>query len=172
MTRAGGAARLARARTDMEVAVTHVKPHGALNNVACVDADVAHAICRAVQAIDASLIVLAPAGSELLQAAEAHELPAAAEVFADRGYLADGTLAPRSLDGALIVDADEAAANAVRLARGEPVRALDTGGDVVLKADSVCVHGDKPSAVAQAKAVRDALVAAGFELVGLPEVVE
>ena len=59
----------------------------------------------------------------------------------------------------------------VRLARGEPVRALDTGGDVVLKADSVCVHGDKPSAVAQAKAVRDALVAAGFELVGLPEVV-
>ena len=60
----------------------------------------------------------------------------------------------------------------MRLARGEPVRALDTGGDVVLEADSVCVHGDKPSAVAQAKAVRDALVAAGFELVALPEVVE
>ena len=151
--------------------MTHVKPHGALNNVACVDADVAQAICRAIQAVDASLIVLAPAGSELLKAAEALDLPAAAEVFADRGYLADGTLAPRSLEGALIVDADEAAANAVRLARGEPVRALDTGGDVVLKADSVCVHGDKPSAVAQAKAVRDALVGAGFELVGLPEVV-
>ena len=59
----------------------------------------------------------------------------------------------------------------MRLARGEPVRALDTGGDVVLEADSVCVHGDKPSAVAQAKAVRDALVGAGFELVALPEVV-
>ena len=82
MTRAGGAARLARARSDIHVDVTHVKPHGALNNVACVDADVAAAICRAVQAVDASLIVLAPAGSELLRAAEAHELPAAAEVFA------------------------------------------------------------------------------------------
>ena len=171
MTRAGGAARLARARSDIHVDVTHVKPHGALNNVACVDAAVAAAICRAVQAVDASLIVLAPAGSELLKAAEAHELPAAAEVFADRGYLADGTLAPRNLQGALIADAEAAAANAVRLARGEPVRALDTGGDVVLRADSVCVHGDKPSAVAQARAVRDALVAAGFELVGLPEVV-
>ena len=66
----------------MDVAVTHVKPHGALNNVACVDADVAAAICRAVQAVDDSLIVLAPAGSELLKAAEALDLPAAAEGFA------------------------------------------------------------------------------------------
>ena len=78
MTRAGGASRLARARSDIHVDVTHVKPHGALNNVACVDADVAHAICRAIQAIDASLIVLVPAGSELLRAAEALDLPAAA----------------------------------------------------------------------------------------------
>jgi len=59
----------------------------------------------------------------------------------------------------------------VRLASGEPVRALDTGADVVLQADSVCVHGDKPSAVAQARAVRDALVDAGFELAPLPEIV-
>ena len=73
-------------------------------------------------------------------------------------------------EGRVLVNGERAVAG-VRLARGEPVRALDTGGDVVLKADSVCVHGDKPSAVAQAKAVRDALVGAGFELVGLPEVV-
>lgn len=166
-----GISRLARARHGAGVEVTHVKPHGALNNVACVDSNVAAAICRAIRAVDASLIVLAPAGSELLRAAEDFALPRAAEVFADRGYLSDGTLAPRHLDGALIVDAAEAARNAVRLASCEPVRALDTGADVVLQADSVCVHGDKPSAVAQARAVRDALVDAGFELAPLPEIV-
>ena len=75
------------------------------------------------------------------------------------------------MKGSVIHDPDAAAAHAVRLASGKPVKALDTGADVVLRADSVCVHGDKPEAVAQARRVRDALVGAGFRLATLPEVV-
>jgi len=111
------------------------------------------------------------AGSELLRAAERGGLPTAAEVFADRAYTADGNLAPRALPGAVIHDAQRAAEHALRLASGLPIRALDTGAELRLRADSICVHGDKPSAVAQACGVRDALLAEGFTLCPLPEVV-
>ena len=111
------------------------------------------------------------AGSELLRAAERGGLPTAAEVFADRAYTADGNLAPRALPGAVIHDAQQAAEHALRLASGLPIRALDTGAELRLRADSICVHGDKPSAVAQACGVRDALLAEGFTLCPLPEVV-
>ena len=94
-----------------------------------------------------------------------------AEVFADRAYTADGNLAPRALPGAVIHDAQRAAEHALRLASGLPIRALDTGAELRLRADSICVHGDKPSAVAQACGVRDALLAEGFTLCPLPEVV-
>eukprot|EP00964_Phaeocystis_antarctica_P141492 scaffold106546_cov75-Phaeocystis_antarctica.AAC.1 len=106
--------------------------------------------------------MLAPAGSELLAAAERGGLPTASEVFADRAYTADGNLAPRALPGA-------AAEHALRLASGLPIRALDTGAELRLRADSICVHGDKPSAVTQARGVRDALLAEGFTLCTLPE---
>ena len=165
-----GVAGLARSRGH-DVAVTHCKPHGALNNVACVDADVAAAIARAVRAVDPGLIMLAPAASELLKAAEEAGLATASEVFADRAYMADGTLAPRAMAGSVIHDADAAIEHALRLASGAPVKAFDTGEDVVLRADSICVHGDKPSAVAQARGVRDALLAEGFVLCTLPELV-
>ena len=89
--------------------MTHVKPHGALNNLACVDASVAAAITRGVAGVNRSLIMLAPAGSELLAAAERGGLPTASEVFADRAYTADGNLAPRALPGAVIHDAQQAA---------------------------------------------------------------
>jgi len=152
-----------------EAKVTHVKPHGALNNIACEQPDVAAAIARGVAGVDRDLIMLAPAGSELLLAAEAAGLPTASEVFADRAYMANGNLSPRKMAGSVIHDPDEAREHALRLASGLPVRALDTGADVVLRADSICVHGDKPSAVAQAQGVRDALVAEGFVLCTLPE---
>ncbi|KAH8063172.1 LamB/YcsF family [Aureococcus anophagefferens] len=96
--------------------------------------------------------MLAPAASELLKAAEEAGLATASEVFADRAYMADGTLAPRAMAGSVIHDADAAIEHALRLASGAPVKAFDTGEDVVLRADSICVHGDKPSAVAQARA--------------------
>ena len=113
----------------------------------------------------------APAGSELLHAAERGGLPTASEVFADRAYTADGNLAPRALAGAVIHDPQAAVEHALRLASGLPIRALDTGAELKLRADSICVHGDKPSAVAQAQGVRDALLAEGFALGTLPEVV-
>lgn len=102
-----GVAGLARTRQpagEPPVQVTHVKPHGALNNVACVDKSVAAAIARAVLGVDPSLIMLAPASSELLYAAEAAGLQTASEVFADRAYMADGNLAPRSMEGSVIHD--------------------------------------------------------------------
>ena len=107
--------------------VTHVKPHGALNNVACVDTATAEAIARAVFGVSPALIMLAPAASELLSApasagrgggsvAERQGLRTASEVFADRQYMADGTLAPRSIPGSVIHDAEEAIEHALRLA--------------------------------------------------------
>jgi len=152
------------------VRVTHVKPHGALNNLACVNDDVANAIVRGVVGVDKELIMLAPAGSKLLQAAEKGGLRVASEVFADRAYMADGNLAPRALEGAVIHDPVHAREHALRLASGLPIKALDTGEEIVLRADSICVHGDKPSAVEQAQGVRDALVAEGFTLCSLHEV--
>lgn len=169
-----GVAGLARARQPAggaPVRVTHVKPHGALNNLAAVDATVAAAIARAVVGVDRDLIMLAPASSELLHAAEAAGLRTASEVFADRQYTADGNLAPRSMEGSVIHDPAEAIEHALRLASGLPVKAVDTGEDVVLRADSICVHGDKPSAVEQARGVRDALLAEGFTLCTLPELI-
>jgi len=169
-----GTAGLVRARSaaggKQPLRVTHVKPHGALNNVACVDERMAAAIVRAVVGVDPSLIMLAPAGSKLLHEAQRAGLPTASEVFADRTYMADGTLSPRKLDGSVIHEPARAIEHALRLASGLPVKALDTGADVVLRADSICVHGDKPSAVAQATGVRDALLAEGFALCTLPEV--
>lgn len=167
-----GVAGLARTRQPpghTPINVTHVKPHGALNNLACVDAAVAAAIARAVVGVDRSLIMLAPASSELLRAAESAGLRTASEVFADRQYTADGNLAPRSMEGSVIHDPAAAIEHALRLASGLPVKAVDTGEDVVLRADSICVHGDKPSAVDQARGVRDALLAEGFTLCSLPE---
>lgn len=152
------------------VKVTHVKPHGALNNIACVKEDIADAIVRGIVGVDRDLIMLAPAGSELLKAAERGGLPVASEVFADRTYMSDGNLSPRSLAGSVIHDPDEAREHALRLASGLPIKALDTGADIVLKADSICVHGDKPSAVQQAQLVKDALIAEGFTLCTLPDV--
>merc|ERR1740121_2826125 len=114
--------------------------------------------------------MLAPAGSELLRAAEAAGLPTGSEVFADRAYMANGNLSPRKMTGSVIHDPYEARDHALRLASGLPVKARDTGADVVLRADSICVHGDKPSAVKQAQGVRDALLAEGFTMCTLPEI--
>ena len=162
---------LARARGCSSIEITHVKPHGALNNLACVDEEVAAAIVRAVASVDKDLIMLAPASSKLLHAARQGGLRSASEVFADRQYMSDGTLAPRSMKGSVIHDTDQAIEHALRLASGLPVKAMDTGEDVVLRADSICVHGDKASAVEQARGVRDALIGEGFTLCTLPELI-
>lgn len=141
--------------------VTHVKPHGALSNQACECAPLADAIARAVRAIDPSLILLAPALSQLALAGERNGLAVALEVFADRAYDDDGTLRPRALPGAVLHDGGEIVRHVLdMLAAGGIVTA--SGKVLRTDIDSVCVHGDTPGAVAHACAVREALQAAGY----------
>ena len=141
----------------------HVKPHGALYNLAARDATVAGAVADAVRAVDAKLILFALAGSELVRAGRSHGLRVAEEVFADRTYRADGSLTPRSQPDALIGDEDRAVAQVLRMIHEGKVRATD-GTDVSIKADTLCLHGDGPHAVAFAKRLNVELRKAGIEL--------
>lgn len=147
----------------------HVKPHGAMNNQACADRAMADVIAQAVADLDPTLILLAPALSELAAAGRAAGLPVALEAFADRTYQPDGQLASRGTSGAVLHDPQQAAAHVIAM--------LDRGGLVTTQGavlatpiHSICVHGDGPSALATATAVRDALRGAGYALVDLPEV--
>ena len=129
----------------------HVKPHGALYNMAARDRAVADAIARAVVNVDGTLILFAPGESELARAGAARGLRIAREVFADRNYLADGSLVPRTNPGALLHDPEEAAARVMRMLREGVVRSIE-GKDVEVRAETVCVHGDTPGAVQFARA--------------------
>jgi len=144
----------------------HVKPHGALYNRAARDERLATAICRAVTAFDASLVIVGLAGSTMLEAARAGGLATAAEAFADRVYDADGSLRSRRLPGALLATPDAAAAQAVSIATKGLVRSHD-GVDISVRADTLCIHGDTPGAPEYARQVRTALQAAGVEVVPL-----
>ncbi|RDI97982.1 LamB/YcsF family protein [Dyella solisilvae] len=137
----------------------HVKPHGALYNMAARDHTLAAAIARAVRDFDPSLWLFGLAGSALLDAGREAGLQVASEAFADRGYREDGSLQPRREPGALITENDLAIAQAMAMAREGKVRAVD-GSIVELQADTLCVHGDGPHAVAFARNLRAALLAA------------
>lgn len=143
--------------------VAYVKPHGALYNAIVHHEEQARAVVAAVVAFDPALPVLGLPGSAFLAAAAEAGLRAVGEAFADRGYAADGTLVPRSAPGAVLHDADGFAARVVRLATEGVVRSV-AGTDVPVRAESVCVHGDTPGAVAIARAVRAALTNAGVGL--------
>ncbi len=148
---------------EVGVPLHHVKPHGALYNMAAKDRPLADALCRAVQKAAPGAILLALSGSEMETAARAIGLPVACEVFADRGYRPDGTLVPRGTPGAMIEDETQAIARVVRMAREGKVTACD-GSEVELRADSVCVHGDGPKALAFVEKLREALPADGITL--------
>ena len=139
----------------------HVKPHGALFNMAVHDATLSAAIARAVAAFDKSLILFGLPGSEILKAGRAAGLRVAAEVFADRAYEPDGTLASRRKPGAVIHDSDVVVARAVRMVTDRTVVATD-GSVVPLEADTICVHGDTPGSDVLAARIR-----AGFERAGV-----
>lgn len=144
----------------------HVKPHGALYNMAVRDPALAEAVTHAMLAVDRTLLLFAPAGSALADAAKAIELRVAREVFADRNYLPDGSLVPRTRPDALLHDAEEAAERVLRMLRDKVVRAVD-GSDVALEVDTICLHGDKPEAVAFAQKLRAQLSAAGVRVAAL-----
>ncbi|MDP3584047.1 MAG: 5-oxoprolinase subunit PxpA [Thiobacillus sp.] len=142
------------ARLDLRLA--HVKPHGALYNVAARDAGVARAIARAVAAVDPALALVGLAGSQLIVAGQAAGLPVLNEAFADRRYLPSGRLVSRETAGALIVDPADAAEQARVLAAGRAVATLG-GGAVRIRADTICLHSDTPGALNIARAVHAAL---------------
>ena len=139
----------------------HVKPHGALFNMAVRDPRLADAIARGVTAVDRSLILFGLPGSEIVAAGRRVGLRVAAEVFADRAYEADGSLASRALPGSVIHDPDVVVARAVRMVRDGSVVARD-GTLVRLEADTICVHGDTPGADVLAARIRAGLEAAGI----------
>lgn len=141
----------------------HVKPHGALYNMAAKDLALARAICEGIHALDPRLTLLALSGSAMIDAAREIGLPVRSEVFADRGYRADGTLVPRSQPGAMIEDEEEAIRRVIRMVKDGLVTAVD-GSDVPLLADSICVHGDGPQALAFVRRIRSGLLAAGIQV--------
>ena len=143
--------------------LAHVKPHGALYNMAARDRALADAIARAVRAFDPRLRLFGLAGSALIDAARALELPVAAEAFADRRYLADGSLQSRREAGAVLDDADLATAQAIGIARDGMVQAAN-GQALTLSADTLCLHGDGAHAVTLARQLRAALEAAGLRI--------
>ena len=148
----------------------HVKPHGALYNMAGKDYELAKAICEAVKEYDDSLIIMALSGGELVRAAEDMGLRVAREVFADRAYEEDGSLVNRRKEGAMITDENLAIERVVRMIKEEKVTAI-TGRDIPIKADSVCVHGDGEKALKFVEKIREAFQKEGIEIAPLKEIV-
>ena len=138
------------------VRLQHVKPHGALYNMAARDEEMADAIVRAICRLNSGLILFAPGSSALSRAAENLELRVAHEVFADRNYMPDGSLVPRTRSDALLHDPEEAANRVFGMLRDNKVRTID-GSEVPVTVDTICVHGDTTGAVQFARQLRLAL---------------
>ena len=172
--------RLRAIAAEAGAALVHVKPHGALYNAAADDRDLSAAIVRGVRAAfgdsagrvgvppgGAPPILVGLAGSPSLDVYVEHGFRVAAEAFADRRYEPDGRLRSRALSGALLEAPEDAAAQAIAIARDGRVTASD-GSTVRVRADTLCLHGDTPGALRIAAAVRDALEAAGITVAPLP----
>ncbi len=149
--------------------VSHVKPHGALNNMAAEDIDLAMAIGRGIRTVDRELIFVALAGSEMEMAAQSLGLKLAREGFADRQYEADGNLTPRKLEGSVHKDPKVALEQVLRMINeGEIV--TRQGTTISRKIDTICIHGDEPTAVTLGRSVKQGLLQAGVTLKPLTEI--
>ena len=148
----------------------HVKPHGAMYNMAGKDEAMAEAICAAIYAVDPSLILLGASGSKMLEAAKAVGLKGASEVFADRAYEEDGSLVARTKPGAMITDVDEAVSRVITMVRDRKIKTV-TGKEIEVKADSICLHGDSAKAVLFAQEIKKAIEESGIQIAPLREVV-
>jgi UPF0271 protein len=143
--------------------LNHVKPHGALYNMAVNDSALARAIGQAVKDFDPTLVLFGLAGSALTRAGEELGLTVASEIFADRTYQADGSLTPRSHPNAIIRDVETSIEQVRRMVEESKVRSLQ-GTDVTVKADTLCIHGDEPTAVEFARRLRQTLEADGIRV--------
>ena len=133
--------------------VTHIKPHGALNNMACEDLDLATTIAKAVHDIDKSMIYLVPTGSKMEIAAKNLNMRIACEIFADRNYEDDGNLVSRSKKNALITDPEIAKSHVLSMVKNQAINCL-SGKQIPCEIDSVCIHGDNKSSLATAKSIK------------------
>ncbi|MEW2394021.1 5-oxoprolinase subunit PxpA [Streptomyces venezuelae] len=143
--------------------VSYVKPHGALYNRAVHDEEQARAVVEGVLLADAALPVLGLPGSSLLKTADKAGLPVVTEAFADRAYTDEGTLVPRTQEGAVVTDADSVVSRSVKMARSGVVTSLG-GREIEVRARSLCLHGDTPGAVELARRVRAELAVAGVRV--------
>ena len=148
----------------------HVKPHGAMYNMAVRDEALARAIGEAILEVDPEIILIALAGSQWVDIAMDMGLRVAREAFADRAVNADGTLVPRSKPGSVIEDVDEVAQRSIRMVTEGKVTAI-TGDEVALSADTLCLHSDTPNSIHLASYIRSALEAEGVEIVPLGRIV-
>lgn len=150
--------------------VTHLKPHGALNNMAAEDKDYALAIGRAIKAVDPRIIYVALAGSEMEKAGRGLNLPVAIEGFCDRQYDDDGNLTSRKIPGSVIKDAAVATQQVLDMVLNNTITSRN-GKKITCKVHTLCVHGDEPTGVATARAVREGLEKAGVKLVPLTDMI-
>ncbi len=150
------------------VELQHVKCHGMFYNMAAKDHALSRAIAEGIFAVDPDLIMVGLAGSELVKAGEEVGLCVANEVFADRGYQADGTLVPRGQDGAMIKDLQAALPRIIRMVKEHRVTAV-TGEEIEVNPQTICVHGDSPTAIAFTKAIREGLEKEGVTVCSMAE---
>jgi 5-oxoprolinase (ATP-hydrolysing) subunit A len=143
--------------------VTHIKPHGALNNMACEDLELATTLAVAIKEINKDIIYLVPTGSQMEVAAKKNSLRVACEIFADRNYEDNGNLISRSKPNALITDPKLAKNHVLNMVKNQAINCL-SGKQIPCEIDSVCIHGDNESSLATAKFIRDNLVDNGLEL--------
>ena len=143
--------------------VTHIKPHGALNNMACEDLELATTIAKAINSINKDIIFLVPTGSKMELAGKKLNMKIACEIFADRNYEDDGNLVSRSKDNALITNPDVAKKHVLKMVKNQALNCF-SGKEIPCKIDSVCIHGDNESSLATAKSIKDNLINNGLKL--------
>jgi len=143
--------------------VSHMKPHGALNNMACEDIELALILAKTIKDINKDLIYLVPTGSKMQEAAKKLDMKFACEIFADRNYEDDGNLVSRKKSHALITDPDEAKKHVLKMVQTQSLN-CHSGKQIPCEIDSVCIHGDNLSSLATAKSIKKNLVDNGLEL--------
>ena len=153
-----------------EKRLQHVKPHGAMYNMAADGGDLAKAICQAVLDVDPELVLVVLAGTSWVDVAKGMGVRVAREVFADRALNSDGTLVPRSEPGSVIHDVEEVIRRSIKMVVEGKATAID-GQEIEVQADTLCLHGDTPEAAEMAVALRIGLDAAGVEIVPLRSLV-
>ena len=146
--------------------VSHIKPHGALNNMACEDIELATTLAKTIKGISKDLIYLVPTGSKMQEAAKKLDMKIACEIFADRNYEDDGNLVSRKKPYALITDPEIAKKHVLSMVKNQSLN-CHSGKQIPCEIDSVCIHGDNMSSLATAKSIRDNLLNNGLKLTKL-----